>query len=74
MDGIVCVMAGSPVNGVELYGPFKDADRAISWAEIDCPYDSWWIVPLVEPDWLECKKGCVDADEHTNKCMREEER
>ena len=55
MEGMMCVFAGNPIHGMELFGPFKTPDAAISWAETDCPYDEWWLVTLQEPKELEDK-------------------
>lgn len=44
-NGIV-VLVGDPVNGVTVYGPYRDFDEAISIWEADSSDVDWWVTPL----------------------------
>jgi hypothetical protein len=42
------VVAGNPIDGVMLYGPFNDAEVANDWADkyLNNTGCDWWITPL----------------------------
>ena len=42
------VVAGDPIDGILIYGPFPYIEDAIRWAEghIGGAGDDWWAVPL----------------------------
>ena len=43
------VVLGNPVDGISIYGPFKNSMDAMTWAEKD-PDGDWWVTPLKDPD------------------------
>jgi len=43
------ILGGNPVDGTEVFGPFKQPEQAIDWADAECPYDDWFLMVLNEP-------------------------
>jgi hypothetical protein len=43
------VLAGNPVDGVSVWGPFDTADDAASWAGQFLKHEEHWAVELNEP-------------------------
>ncbi len=43
------VVVGDPINGITIYGPFKDAEDAISWAQSEVTKEPWWTAALETP-------------------------
>ena len=44
------VIAGSPVDGVQIYGPFASVDEVNAWADHESfGGDSWWVAKLQAP-------------------------
>lgn len=51
--GMHVVIVGNPVDGVEIFGPFKTGDEATEWGDSHADvgkYRDWWVVPLTAPD------------------------
>lgn len=46
------VIAGNPLDGLTVYGPFDDAESADTWAEHEFRHgpSEYWITTLVEPN------------------------
>lgn len=45
------VVKGSPVEGLEFYGPFQTEDDALSWAMVEWEDQAdWWPAELTHPD------------------------
>lgn len=44
------VAKGDPFDGVTLYGPFKDYDSALEWAECNDREGEWWVVGINNPE------------------------
>ncbi len=42
------VMAGSPADGMTLYGPFYTTEGANEWADHEKFNCSWWVVSVEE--------------------------
>lgn len=40
---MIVAAIGNPFEGLELYGPFKDHDKAIDWCD-KLDYEEWYIV------------------------------
>ena len=46
--GMHVVLVGNPVDGVEVFGPFKTGDDAVEWASAYCRDDrDWWVARLL---------------------------
>lgn len=44
--GLSAVLTGTPVDGFEIIGPFKQPEYAADWADEWVPDLDWWVVPL----------------------------
>ena len=44
--GMHVVLAGTPVGGFQIIGPFKTAHFAQEWAQEWLDSLDWWVVPL----------------------------
>ena len=40
------LVTGNPVDGLEFYGPFPDAESAHDWAAGVLKNAEWWIAPM----------------------------
>ena len=45
-----CVVAGNPVDGFTIYGPFATADEANEWADGTKFDDPWWVTDLMRQE------------------------
>lgn len=43
------MLAGNPIDGLTVYGPFTDADDADRWAESN-HIGEWWLTVLEQPE------------------------
>lgn len=43
------VVAGDPMDGLNIFGPFDDLDEAASWAETEIKGD-WWTTRIYSPN------------------------
>ena len=46
------IIAGNPVDGFTVNGPFRDSEQACDWADWKLEAD-WWLTELEEPEDLE---------------------
>jgi len=44
------VVAGSPVDGLEFYGPFDSTEEAYEWANRQCKGVNWWVTAIKDPE------------------------
>lgn len=44
--GLSAVIAGNPVDGFRVVGPFKQPEYASEWADTWVADLDWWVVPL----------------------------
>jgi hypothetical protein len=44
------VVTGNPFDGLQVYGPFDNADDALQHAEETDYGKDWWIVPVRKPE------------------------
>lgn len=44
--GMHVVLIGNPIDGMEIFGPFKTGIDAANWAERYACGDSWVVAPL----------------------------
>jgi len=49
------VVLGNPVDGFTFWGPFRNVEDAIDWAERSVLTTSWWIADLNVNDWVNDK-------------------
>lgn len=47
-DALQVVVTGSPFDGLQVFGPFRDPDETERWTE-GVKNDTWWIVDLHSP-------------------------
>ena len=47
--GMAVVLAGNPISGFNIYGPFKTEEEASASME-DLEDQEWWVMPLHHPD------------------------
>lgn len=43
------VIVGDPVLGLKFFGPFEDADEAMTWADQEHDDQSWWVADMEMP-------------------------
>ena len=47
MEELFCVIAGDPVSGIVVYGPFNNSDNATEWATDNIAHDlNFWVTEL----------------------------
>jgi len=49
------VVLGDPIGGFTFWGPFRNVEDAIDWAERSVLTTSWWIADLNVNDWVNDK-------------------
>lgn len=53
-DSLFCVVAGDPISGIVIYGPFDDGDSATEWATDNIAHDlNFWVTELKEDITME---------------------
>jgi hypothetical protein len=46
-EPVFCIIAGDPIDGIMVYGPFFDSDDATEWAEkFVSSVQHWWVTEL----------------------------
>jgi len=45
--GLCVVVAGNPIDGIKLYGPFHNGPEAVEWADFHMS-ESFWVAPIEE--------------------------
>ena len=54
MDELFCVVAGDPIAGIVIYGPFPNGDDAIEWATDNIAHDlNFWVTELKQDITME---------------------
>lgn len=43
------VVFGNPLDGLEIVGPFQDADDALHYADCNLSGETWWTYQLSAP-------------------------
>jgi hypothetical protein len=47
MNDLFCVIAGDPISGLAVYGPFTTGDDATEWATDNIAHDlNFWVTEL----------------------------
>ena len=45
--GLHVIISGNPVDGIQLFGPYNNANEASEAAHTDKRLDDWWLAPLL---------------------------
>lgn len=45
--GLHVIISGNPVDGIQLFGPYSNANEASEAAHTDKRLDDWWLAPLL---------------------------
>ncbi|KKM60573.1 hypothetical protein LCGC14_1540590 [marine sediment metagenome] len=47
------LVVGNPFDGLGLLGPFEDPDEACEWALTELKYDTWWVMEVTLPGFVD---------------------